>query len=113
LLTACALGLYGARLYRGEDYARGAAMALVVIGSLILVWAEIAGERRWWRIPVPRTLRFWLVTVAVAASLPIFMNLAPLAALLGIAPISGSDWILVTALAIAAVAWRAPGRNSA
>ncbi len=107
LLTAAALGLYAARLERGENYARGAAMALVVVGSLILVWAELAGDRRWWKTPVPRAIRFWLILAAVAASLPILMNVAPLAQLLRIAPISATDWMLVAGLAIAAVAWRA------
>jgi P-type Ca2+ transporter type 2C len=107
LLAAAALALYATRLGRGQDYARGAAMALVVTGSLLLVWAEIAGERRWWKTPLPRTARFWSVCIAVGASLPVFMNVAPLAALLRVAPISISDWLIVGALAVAVVGWRA------
>ncbi len=109
LLTIAALGLYATRLFQGVAYARGAAMAVVVTGSLILVWAEIAGERRWWNIPVPRTARFWSVCAAVAVSLPLFMNVRPLATLLGIGAISGSDWAAVAMLSVAAVGWRAFG----
>jgi len=112
-LTAGALSLYATHLYRGEAYARGIAMALVVSGSLILVWAEIAGEGRWWSTRLPRTARFWSVCASVAVGLPLFMNVRPFATLLGIRAISGSDWAIVGMLAVAAVGWRAFGLRPA
>jgi Ca2+-transporting ATPase len=112
ILTAGALALYAARLSLGESYARGAAMALVVVGSLLLVWVELAGERPWWRVPIPRTWRFWSVLIATAASLPMLMTVAPLAALLSIAPISATDWVLVGLLPLAAIGWRAFGART-
>ncbi len=112
LLTVAALAIYAARLTRSEPYARGAAMALVIVGSIILVWAELAGDHAWWRVPVPRTARFWIVCLGVALSLPIFTNVPPVAALLHVAPLSLADWGILAIVAFAAVAWRAPGTRS-
>ena len=109
LLTAAALTAYDARLERGEPYARAAAMAVLILGSLFLMWAELAGDRPWLRTPLPARAGFWIVTVLVAASLPIFMALGPTAALLQIAPIAGRDWALAGMLAVVPVIWRAAG----
>jgi P-type Ca2+ transporter type 2C len=109
LLTAGAVWLYAARLAQGEAYARGAAMAVAVLGSLILVWAEFAGTRRWWQVPAMPSRRFWIVLGAVAASLAIFMTVQPIADLVMIRPISGRDWLIAAALAAVAVGWRSVG----
>ncbi len=109
LLTVAALAEYAARLDRGETYARAAAMVVVILGSLFLMWAELAGDRPWWRTPLPRRASFWIVSVLVAASLPIFMALGPIATLIQIAPIAPRDWAIGAALAVIPVMWRVAG----
>ncbi len=109
LLIVVALAEYATRLDRGEAYARGAAMVVVILGSLFLMWAELAGDRPWWRTPLPARSSFWIVSMLVAASLPIFMALGPIAALLQIAPIAARDWAIATALAVVPVLWRMAG----
>jgi P-type Ca2+ transporter type 2C len=105
LLSAGALALYALRLGRGEDYARGVAVAAAVAGSLAMVWAGLAGPERWWRMRIPTSARFWVVTALVAASVPAFMLLRPIAGLLLIAPIDARDWGWALALAIGAIGW--------
>ncbi len=109
LLTVAALAEYAMGLDRGESYARATAMVVVVLGSLFLMWAELAGDRPWWRTPLPARASFWIVSVLVAASLPIFMASGPIAALLQIAPIAARDWVLAAALAVVPVLWRVGG----
>jgi hypothetical protein len=69
------------------------------------MWAELAGDRPWWRTPLPRRASFWIVSVLVAASLPIFMALCPIATLLQIAPIAPRDWVIAAALAVIPLMW--------
>jgi P-type Ca2+ transporter type 2C len=109
LLTVATLVEYAARLDRGETYARAAAMVVVILGSLFLMWAELAGDRPWWRTPLPSRASFWIVSVLVAASLPIFMALGPIATLLQIAPIAPRDWAIAGLLAVIPVMWRVAG----
>jgi hypothetical protein len=45
----------------------------------------------------------------VAASLPLFMTVGPVAALLRIEPITPGDWAIAGLLAIFPVLWRAAG----
>jgi Ca2+-transporting ATPase len=111
LLTAGAVTLYAARLGQGEDRARGAAMAVVILGSLLMVWAEFAGTRQWWRVTAMPSRRFWIVCAAVAASLAVFMAAPPLARLVMIRAISLRDWIAAGALACVAVGWRCVGER--
>jgi Ca2+-transporting ATPase len=109
LLAAVALAAYAARLDHGEDYARGLAMTVVVMGSLVLVWAELAGERPWWRVRPPARLTFWLITLLVALSIPLFMMSGAAAGLLRIAPITAGDWGIALGLAIVPALWRISG----
>ena len=111
LLTAAALALFALRLPAGENYARSVAMVVAVAGSLLLVWAEYAGRRRWWRVRAPAQRRFWIVILAVAASLPIFMLTQQIAKPLMIQPIAIADWGVALLLAAAAVGWRAFGSD--
>ena len=113
LLTAVALTLFALRLGQGENYARSVAMAVAVVGSLFLVWAEYAGARRWWRVRAPDKWRFWIVIFAVAASLPAFMLTPPIARLLMISPIAPADWGIAILGAALAVGWRAFGTKPA
>jgi Ca2+-transporting ATPase len=109
LLTLVTLALYASRLDRGAPYARAAAMVVVIVGSLFLMWAEVAGDRAWWKTPLPARASFWIVTSMVTASLPVFMMLGPAAAVLQIAPIAPRDWAVAAALSIVPVIWRAAG----
>lgn len=109
LLAAVALAVYAGRLGSGEDYARGVAMAVVVTGSLILVWAELAGERPWWRVGLPARWIFWVLVLLVGSSVPLFMMFDAAAGLLRISPISVSDWAMAIALAFVPTLWRIAG----
>jgi len=110
-LTVVAFALFALRLTNGESYARSVAMVVVVMGSLLLVWAEYAGTRQWWRIRAPEQRRFWVVIFAVAASLPTFMLVSPIAALLMVRPIALADWTIAVSGAVIAVGWRAFGSS--
>lgn len=108
-LTAVALALFALRLAEGENYARSVAIVVAVIGSLLLVWAEYAGTRSWWRVRAPDQRRFWVVIFAVAVSLPLFMLAPPIAKLLMICPIAPIDWGIAISGAAVAVGWRVFG----
>jgi Ca2+-transporting ATPase len=107
ILTAAALWAYAAHLPEGVAYARSLGVAVVVAGSLFLVWAERAPEGSWLLAPFPRTATFWLVWGGVALSLPIFMHWPAAADVLQIQPLSLADWGLVGGLAALPVSWRA------
>jgi Ca2+-transporting ATPase len=109
LLAAAALIEYASRLDRGEPYARAAAMVVIIVGSLWLMWTELAGDRSWWKTSPPARAGFWIVTISVVASLPVFMAFGPAAALLGIEPITLRDWLIAGALAFVPVVWRVAG----
>jgi magnesium-transporting ATPase (P-type) len=86
-------------------------MVVVVMGSLFLVWAEYAGTRRWWRVRAPKQRRFWVVIFGVAISLPTFMLVSPLAALLMVRPIAAADWGIAISAAAITIGWRAFGSS--
>jgi Ca2+-transporting ATPase len=105
ILTAGAFLLFVTHLHLGEAYARGVAIALVIVGSLFLVWAEFAGASPW----LPRSLRFWMVCVGALASIAAAMWIPKLGALVQIAPISLMDWGIVATIAAASAIWRTQG----
>jgi Ca2+-transporting ATPase len=109
LLAAGALAIYATRLSGGGPYARGVAMAVVIGGSLAMVWAELAGSEPWWRVRAPRALSFWAVLAMVAASVPICMTVPMLAEVLQMRPIRPKDWLLAAAIVAGATGWRAFG----
>jgi Ca2+-transporting ATPase len=113
LLALGAVAVFRLRLPIGENYARAAAMSVIVAGSLMMVWAEWAGRRPWRRVKLPAQLRFWIVVGCVALSLPAFVMIKPIADLLMLSPLAPSDWLLALMVAILAVCWRAPGSSSA
>ncbi len=112
LLAAFALGFDFLNLPRGEPYARGVAMATAVIGSLWLVFAELAGDRQWWNSPLPRDIRSWSIIVLVAATPVLFTNVPSFARLLQLDPPSARAWMIAIALAAIAVGWRSLGSRS-
>ncbi len=107
ILTAVALWAYASHLAEGLVQARTLGVAVVVAGSMLLVWAERAPEGSWLAAPFPRTATFWLVWGGVALSLPLFMYWPAAADVLQIRPLSPGRWGLVIGLAALPVAWRA------
>jgi len=104
--------VYWYRLPGGENYARAAAMAVAIFGSLMMVWAEYAGSRPWQDIRLPREPRFWLVIGGVLLSLPAFILVRPIASVLMLSSISVRDWAASFAVAAVAVCWRAVGSGT-
>jgi Ca2+-transporting ATPase len=114
LVTLGAFFMYMLRFNtEGIMYARGAAMSVVVVGSIAFVWAEWAGNNPWYKVPFPRSLRFWTILPLVLLSIFAFMYIPALSQILYINPISGEDWLLVAGLSLAAIIWRAFGNSSA
>ncbi|MDE3043083.1 MAG: cation-translocating P-type ATPase, partial [Nitrospirota bacterium] len=109
MLTAAVFGMYWMHLETGEIFARSGAIVVLILGSLVLIWAERAGHRPWYSVPWPRTVRFWMVWSLVAVSLPLFMHIPPIAETLGIGPLPTRDWMLAAGIAITSVGWRAWG----
>ncbi|HWE25653.1 MAG TPA: cation-translocating P-type ATPase, partial [Myxococcales bacterium] len=108
-LTAAALALYHFHLPAGEPHARASALAVLICGSLLLVFAERASSARWTEVPFPRSLRFWLIWGAAAATLPAALYLAPVAQALRVESLGARDWFLVLGAAAASVGWRSFG----
>ena len=111
LITATALLLYVLRLPAGETVARGVALAALVSGSLLLVFAERAFDAPWSSTPLPRTARFWGIWAVAALSLPLALEAPPIARLMRAGPLSMTDWLLALGCAAASVGWRAFGRR--
>ena len=109
LLAGGAIGLFALRMPAGENYARTVAMVEIVAGSLMLVIAEMAGAQAWTHLHAPRSIRFWCVMLAVAASLPTFIFIRPIASLLMLQSIAPADWSIALIVALVTVAWRAFG----
>ena len=109
LLALGALAIYFVYLPNGQPYARGVAMATAVIGSLLLIFAELGGDRRWWNSRLPRDVRTWSIVALVAATLILFTSVPALARLLAIAAPSWRAWIVATIVAATAVGWRSFG----
>jgi len=112
LLALAVLGLYAASQPRGEDAARGVAIAALMAGNLLLTWAERAGTRAWWKAPPPRTTRFWLIAFPVSLSLPLFLAIRPIAAILHVTLPNAAGWAVAVGSAVLAVGWRAGGSRS-
>jgi len=106
LLAAGGLWLYHWRLANGQAYARTVAFTTILAGNILLTAAEIARNPGRPQTRVPLGLRFWIVSALVAASLPIFISIGPVAALLGISWISLYDFGLALLIALLAVGWR-------
>jgi len=109
LLALGALGIYFVYLPNGDPFARGVAMATAVIGSLLLTFAELAGDRRWWRFPLPRDTRTWSIIVLVAATPILFTSVPSFSRLLEVAAPSWRGWIVAIVVAVLAVGWRSIG----
>jgi Ca2+-transporting ATPase len=106
LLTVAVLIVYRARLGSGTDDARGVALATLVLGYQVLVLIERTGIVRRIGEFFPRSLRFWLVWVAAAASLPILMYVPATGTMMNVTPMSFAQWGTALGAAVAAVGWR-------
>ncbi len=102
-----ALWTYAAHLSEGVEYARSLGVAVLIVGSLLLVWAERAGDQPLLSVPLPRTWTFWGVWGGVALSLPLFMHVPAIAGIFQIRPLQPSDWALVVGVALGSTGWRA------
>ncbi len=102
-----ALWAYAAHLDQGVEHARSLGVAVLIVGSLLLVWAERAGDQPLLSVPLPRTWTFWGVWGGVALSLPLFMHVPAIAGIFQIRPLLPLDWALVVGVALGSTAWRA------
>jgi Ca2+-transporting ATPase len=109
LLAVAALAFFTLRLPRGTDYARSAAMATLVAGALAIMWAERASGAKWRAVPFPRTARFWVVSLLVAGSVVVLIEVPAVAATFALTRLGAPDWVLAILVAFASVAWRAFG----
>ncbi len=104
-LMIAALWAYAIHLPEGVEYARSLGVAVLIVGSLLLVWVERAGEGSFLSFPLPRSWKFWAVWSGVALSLPVFMHVPAIAAIFQIQPLSLSDWWLVAWVSAASIVW--------
>ncbi|HYA35144.1 MAG TPA: hypothetical protein VEF03_05965, partial [Candidatus Binataceae bacterium] len=93
----------------GDAYARGAGIAVVTMGSIPLMWSEIAGERAWWKARAAGRFRILAISVVIAASVAAIMYVPSFASMFSIEPIGARDWIAVATVIVLATGWRAPG----
>ncbi|HEX9604900.1 MAG TPA: cation-translocating P-type ATPase [Myxococcales bacterium] len=105
-LTVVSMALFGAHLPAGEEHARAVALAALISGDLLLVFAEHAPSARPGPV-LPRTGTFWIIWVAAAATLPLVLYLPALSRALRCAPLGAMDWLLALGAAAVAVGWRA------
>ena len=110
-LTAAVLFTYWASLGEGQVQARSAAIAVLILGSVLLIVAELAGGQPWHAVPWPRTPRFWVVAGLALFSLPVFMETPAIATALQIGTLSLQEWMVATFLATISVGWRAFGTS--
>ena len=109
LLAIGALGAFVYYLPYGEPYARSLAMVTAVIGSVLLIFAELAGELPWWKTLIPHDTRFWTVCVAAVATPLLFVSVPLFAMPLGLAAPAWRACAVALAIAGLAVGWRTLG----
>jgi P-type Ca2+ transporter type 2C len=109
ILALGALGVFVHFLPSGEAYARSSSMLAAVGGGVLLIFAELAGERAWWKTAVPRDARFWTICVAAVATPVLFAGVPVFAEPLGLAPLGWNTSLAALALAVVAVGWRSLG----
>jgi Ca2+-transporting ATPase len=106
LLTAAVLVVYGSRLGSGADDARGVALATLILGYQALVLVERVGIARHIGDFFPRVMRFWLIWLAAAASLPLLMYIPATGAMMRVTAMSSEAWGIALGAAVLAVGWR-------
>jgi P-type Ca2+ transporter type 2C len=109
-LTAGVLGLYLYELGSGSstEAARGLAIASLILGQVLLVLVERAGDRPLWRVGRSGNGALVWILGATLGSLFIVEYVGPLASLLRLAPPSVSGWLVALALAVVTTCWLEP-----
>jgi magnesium-transporting ATPase (P-type) len=87
--------------------ARTLAFAILIVGSVMLVFSERAHDRSWTTAGLPTSMRARIVLLLVIGSVPAMVYTPPLANALGLAPMSTARWVLAIAAGVASVGWRA------
>ncbi len=108
-LSIAVFTFFHMRLPIGIVYARSSGMAVLILGCLLLVFSERAVDKAWWKMPFPRTRRFWTVWLIVALSLPAIMEIPWLEDIFQVCRLTPLDWGWAVLLALVAVGWRSFG----
>ncbi len=109
LLAVATMAVYALSLDRGEAYARGLGLAVLMTGVAVLVVAARAGERSWRAAGLPRHPSFWVILIAVCLSLPAVLYIPQIAQVFAVTAPSPRDYAVAVAVAIIATIWRALG----
>jgi Ca2+-transporting ATPase len=109
-LTSGVLGLYLYELGSGAsaEAARGVAVATLILGQVLLVLVERAGDRLLWRVGLEGNSALVWILGATLGSLVLVEYVGPLASLLRLSPPSVSGWLVAAAVAIATTCWTEP-----
>ena len=110
-ITAAAAVAFVLYQSRGVDYARAAALSIVIVSGLLLIFAELAGTKPWSKLVLPRASRFWPVWSAVALSLLAAVFIGPVQRTLHFERLDLGDWGIVLAASLASVGWRIVGSS--
>ncbi len=109
LLAAATIVMYALSLDRGEEYARGLGLAVLMTGVAVLVVAARAGEHSWRAAGLPSHASFWVILIAVCLSLPAVLYIPQIAHVFAVTAPSPRDYAVAVALAIVTTVWRALG----
>src|SRR5262249_43383619 len=82
VMTVAATLLFFSYQSHGIAYARGVALATLIVSSLLLVFAELAGDAPWWKMSLPRPRRFWPIMTIIALSVVAATSIVPFAGVL-------------------------------
>ena len=108
-LTIGVLALYWLSLGGGDvTRARALAIPALVVGQLLLVFVTLAPDRPLWRIDTRANRALLPVIVGSLLSVAAAAYVPPLRALLGMALLGASDWLLIAAVAAASTMWLEP-----
>jgi P-type Ca2+ transporter type 2C len=110
VLAAAVLVLYLELLANGFalDVARGEAIAAMIVGQTVLILLERRPGAFLWRAASGATVVLPVVAAVTLASLWAALHLPAIAAILQVAPLSASGWLVASAVGVAATVWREP-----
>jgi len=111
-ITAAAAAAFALYQSKGADYARTMALSIVMVSGLLLIFAELAGTKPWWKLILPPASRFWPVWCAVLLSLLAAVFIGPVQRTLHFERLGLRDWGIVLAASLASVGWRITGLRS-
>lgn len=109
VLSAAVLGTYLVALQRGwaVDTARTTSFCLLLVGQMILLLVERSPQQPIWSgFRSTRTLGWVLVTFVLL--LVLVTSVRPLADLLRLTSLNGTNWAIAVALAVVATLWSEP-----